>query len=178
MECRDVLFGAYEVSFFILHILLTVSNGGIVYRYVSAIHIPTFAPETLLSGGGDGTLKEWEWMTGKMKAEMDISASIHDFIKMKGGRKKWWEKATEQKENEEEAEVVEEEEEEAEAEAEDKMEDSKEKEKYPKPQETIQVLHKIDSFESGAKRWIVFSAIGYVFPSQSQHAVRNGLRMK
>lgn len=123
-------------------------------RYVSAIHIPTFAPETLLSGGGDGTLKEWEWMTGKMIAELDISTSIHDFIKIKGGRKKWWEKDISQKDNEEE--------DEDEDGGGERVDEDKENERYPKPQETIQVLHKIDSFESGAKRWIVFSAIGSV----------------
>ena len=95
-------------------------------------------------------------MTGKMIAELDISTSIHDFIKIKGGRKKWWEKDTGQKDNEEE------DEDEDEDGGGGRVDEDKENERYSKPQETIQVLHKIDSFESGAKRWIVFSAIGSV----------------
>ena len=79
-----------------------------------------------------------------MRAELDISTSVDDSIKIKGGRKRWWD--TEQKDNEEDVDVDEE----------------KEMDGFSKPQEIIQVLHKIDSFESGPKRWIVFSAIGYV----------------
>ncbi|KAG1748777.1 WD40-repeat-containing domain protein [Suillus occidentalis] len=35
-------------------------------KYVSAIHIPSFSPGTLISGGGDSVLKLWDWMSGKL----------------------------------------------------------------------------------------------------------------
>ena len=89
-----------------------------------------------------------------MRAELDISTSVDDSIRIKGGRRKWWD--TEQKDHEEDVDVDEE----------------NEKEGFSKPQEIIQVLHKIDSFESGAKRWIVFSAIGCV-SSSSSYSITN-----
>src|SRR5882762_9922974 len=60
-------------------------------RFVSAIHIPDVAPSTLISGGGDPTLKIWEWMTGSLLYEVTILSTVHPFIKVRPKKRKWGE---------------------------------------------------------------------------------------
>ncbi|KAJ7016266.1 WD40 repeat-like protein [Mycena alexandri] len=56
-------------------------------KFVSAIHIPEFAPTELVSGGGDPMLKIWDWMTGKLKREIPILHAVEPFIKVKPARR-------------------------------------------------------------------------------------------
>jgi len=60
-------------------------------RFVSAIHIPDVAPSTLISGGGDPTLKIWEWMTGSLLYEVTVFSTVHPFIKVRPKKRKWGE---------------------------------------------------------------------------------------
>jgi tRNA (guanine-N(7)-)-methyltransferase subunit TRM82 len=64
---------------------LTSNNS---YRYVSAIHIPKFAPETLISGGGDPCLKIWNWMSGECADEIQIWDTVEPFIAVKNNKRK------------------------------------------------------------------------------------------
>ncbi|KAI0709668.1 WD40-repeat-containing domain protein [Cerioporus squamosus] len=43
-------------------------------KFVSALHIPSFQPSTLISGGGDPMLKVWDWMSGKLLANITVKA--------------------------------------------------------------------------------------------------------
>ncbi|CCM04168.1 uncharacterized protein FIBRA_06330 [Fibroporia radiculosa] len=52
-------------------------------RYVSAIHIPSFAQSILVSGGGDPMLKLWNWMTGGLLSEIPIMEAVESFIKVR-----------------------------------------------------------------------------------------------
>ncbi|KAF8216772.1 WD40-repeat-containing domain protein [Mycena galopus ATCC 62051] len=56
-------------------------------KFVSALHIPPFAPTELVSGGGDPMLKIWDWMTGKVKREIPILHAVEPFIKVKPARR-------------------------------------------------------------------------------------------
>jgi tRNA (guanine-N(7)-)-methyltransferase subunit TRM82 len=60
-------------------------------RFVSAIHIPAFAPSTLISGGGDPAIKIWKWMTGSLLFEVPISDAVYPFIKVRPKKRKWGE---------------------------------------------------------------------------------------
>ncbi|KAI0310719.1 WD40-repeat-containing domain protein, partial [Amylostereum chailletii] len=51
-------------------------------KFVSAIHIPIFAPSLLLSGGGDSSLRKWDWLSGKPLGEIPILDSVQPFIKV------------------------------------------------------------------------------------------------
>lgn len=50
---------------------------------MSAIHIPSFAPSMLVSGGGDSVLKVWDWMSGKLLLEIPILDVFGPHIKVK-----------------------------------------------------------------------------------------------
>ncbi|EED81216.1 predicted protein [Postia placenta Mad-698-R] len=52
-------------------------------KYVSALHVPPFAPDTLVSGGGDPMLKVWDWMTGRMLLDVPIMETVEPFIKVR-----------------------------------------------------------------------------------------------
>ncbi|OCH87825.1 WD40 repeat-like protein [Obba rivulosa] len=52
-------------------------------RFVSAVHIPPFAPSTLVSGGGDPMLKLWDWFSGRLLSEIPISDAVEPFIQVK-----------------------------------------------------------------------------------------------
>ena len=143
-----------------------------LYRFVSAIHIPSSDPASLISGGGDPMLKIWDWMTGVLKHEVAVLDAVEPFmavralkrrrgygdldddgeipegarIKHKKRRKgKGKEKA---KEKDKEADADEDENEEEE-------EDSK-----PEKPEKVLVIHKIDTVPSDSGPQAVFSAIG------------------
>ncbi|KAG2039894.1 WD40-repeat-containing domain protein [Suillus americanus] len=57
-------------------------------KYVSAIHIPSFSPGTLISGGGDSVLKIWDWMSGKLLRDIDVFSAVQPFIAVKAPKKK------------------------------------------------------------------------------------------
>jgi len=52
-------------------------------KFVSSIHIPSSMPQTLISGGGDPTIKIWNWMDGKLIRDVLISDTVLPFIKVK-----------------------------------------------------------------------------------------------
>ncbi|EKM81680.1 hypothetical protein AGABI1DRAFT_70043 [Agaricus bisporus var. burnettii JB137-S8] len=52
-------------------------------KYVSAIHLPAFSPDILISGGGDPDLKIWNWMAGECIGEVRIWESVEPFIAVK-----------------------------------------------------------------------------------------------
>ncbi|TFY60518.1 hypothetical protein EVJ58_g5100 [Rhodofomes roseus] len=60
-------------------------------KFVSEIHIPHFAPEVLISGGGDPVLKMWDWMSGEVVADVPIADVVEPYIKVKApkGRRGW-----------------------------------------------------------------------------------------
>lgn len=60
-------------------------------KYVSALHIPPFAPDILVSGGGDPMLKVWDWMTGRLLLDVPIMETVEPFIKVRApkGKRGW-----------------------------------------------------------------------------------------
>lgn len=59
-----------------------------MFRFVSAIHIPTFDSSTLISGGGDPVLKIWDWMTGTVKHEIEVLETAVPFIAVRTLKRK------------------------------------------------------------------------------------------
>ncbi|KAG2150299.1 WD40-repeat-containing domain protein [Suillus bovinus] len=57
-------------------------------KYVSALHIPSFSPGTLISGGGDSVLKLWDWMSGKLLRNIDVLSAVQPFIAVKAPKKR------------------------------------------------------------------------------------------
>ncbi|KAF5361830.1 hypothetical protein D9756_002260 [Leucocoprinus leucothites] len=57
-------------------------------RYVSAIHIPLFARDALISGGGDPSLKIWDWMSGQCTGEIQIWEAVEPFIAVKSDKRR------------------------------------------------------------------------------------------
>lgn len=62
--------------------------------FVSAIHIPTSHPSTLISGGGEPTLQIFDWTTGSLQRRVDILSAVSPYRavrpptrKIKGKRK-------------------------------------------------------------------------------------------
>lgn len=53
------------------------------HRFVSAIHIPTSSPSSLISGGGDPLLKFWDWMAGALKHELLVQDAVEPFMAVK-----------------------------------------------------------------------------------------------
>ena len=41
-------------------------------QFISKIHIPSWQPETLISGGGDDYLLVWDWRTGTIRDKLDL----------------------------------------------------------------------------------------------------------
>ncbi|KAJ6565973.1 WD40-repeat-containing domain protein [Mycena sp. CBHHK59/15] len=60
-------------------------------KFVSAIHVPEFAPKKLVSGGGDPILKIWDWVSGTVTREIPILHEVEPFIKVKSVRRKRFE---------------------------------------------------------------------------------------
>ncbi|THH06557.1 hypothetical protein EW146_g9578 [Bondarzewia mesenterica] len=58
-------------------------------KFVSAIHIPEFAPAYLVSGGGDPALKIWDWMRGKLLCEIPFVDTWKPFIKVRAKKRRW-----------------------------------------------------------------------------------------
>lgn len=142
---------------------------------MSSIHLPTFAPQTLISGGGDPTLKFWDWMTGKVKAEVPIWDIVQGHIKVRAAKKGRTGKDVgdvnkrKQKRGKEKEKEIDQ--------GDDGDGDGRDRDESPNlndvqsteeqltadgPGELIQVVHKIDSFEIGTRRYLLFSAVGFV----------------
>ncbi|KAJ7091519.1 WD40 repeat-like protein [Mycena belliarum] len=51
-------------------------------KFVSALHLPPFAPALLVSGGGDPTLKVWDWIRGACVREVSVQPAVAPFIKV------------------------------------------------------------------------------------------------
>ncbi|OBZ66832.1 tRNA (guanine-N(7)-)-methyltransferase non-catalytic subunit TRM82 [Grifola frondosa] len=64
-------------------------NGLLHRRFVSAIHVPAFAPATLVSGGGDPMVKVWDWMSGALLGEVRILDAVEPYIKVRPSKGKW-----------------------------------------------------------------------------------------
>ncbi|KAI0076611.1 WD40 repeat-like protein [Panus rudis PR-1116 ss-1] len=52
-------------------------------KFVSAIHIPSFSPSLLISGGGDPKLRVWEWLSGKQIGSIPVLQTVEPYIKAK-----------------------------------------------------------------------------------------------
>jgi tRNA (guanine-N(7)-)-methyltransferase subunit TRM82 len=135
-------------------------------RFVSAIHIPTSDPASLISGGGDPMLKIWDWMTGVLKHEVAVFDAVEPFIAVlalkrrrgdlddegeipEGARikhKKRRKGKGKEKAKEKDEEDDDEEEEEGEGEE-------------SKPEKVL-VIHKIDTLVSDSGPQVIFSAVG------------------
>ncbi|VDB99931.1 unnamed protein product [Peniophora sp. CBMAI 1063] len=59
-------------------------------KFVSAIHIPAFAPSVLLSGGGDPVIRKWDWMTGTPAGEIPILDAVLPYIAVRVAKRKRW----------------------------------------------------------------------------------------
>jgi tRNA (guanine-N(7)-)-methyltransferase subunit TRM82 len=58
------------------------------FRFISAVHIPSFSPGILISGGGDSVLRLWDWINGKPLRTIDIFSAVQPFIVVKPPKKK------------------------------------------------------------------------------------------
>ncbi|KZV66300.1 WD40 repeat-like protein [Peniophora sp. CONT] len=65
-------------------------------RFVSAIHIPSFAPSVLLSGGGDPVIRKWDWMTGAPAGEIPILDAVLPYIAVRVAKRKRWDDGDEE----------------------------------------------------------------------------------
>jgi hypothetical protein len=114
-------------------------------------------------------------MTGKVHAEVEVWSIVQKFIKVEGGRKgRGWGESVEQgkqrkrrgkaKDNEIDEEVGDVEEDIVDVGLSKSEITSNEPQlSATEPGEIVQVVHKIDSFESNASKYILFSAVGFVF---------------
>lgn len=61
------------------------------FRFVSSLHILPSSPSTLISGGGDPSLKVWDWLSGKLLGDIPIEEAVEPFIVVKRiiGRNRW-----------------------------------------------------------------------------------------
>jgi tRNA (guanine-N(7)-)-methyltransferase subunit TRM82 len=144
-------------------------------RFVSAIHIPSFAQSDLISGGGDPVLKIWHWMTGIVKHEIHVLDAVQPYIKVrskkrkrgdvdddievgrgKGERGKGKGKAAKGAKDDDA-----ENEESSRPDTEMVSEDGPQQSSDENGEWTL-VVHKIDTVASDAGNYIVFNAIGYV----------------
>ena len=66
-----------------------VYNAKSQFRFVHTVHIPTFAPSVLISGGGDPVLKLWNWMSGELLCDIQIGEVVTPFIAVHPLKEKW-----------------------------------------------------------------------------------------
>ncbi|EGN96699.1 hypothetical protein SERLA73DRAFT_184834 [Serpula lacrymans var. lacrymans S7.3] len=52
-------------------------------KYLSALHIPQFSQSSIVSGGGDPTLKIWELSSGQLQQEIAIFSTVEPFIRVR-----------------------------------------------------------------------------------------------
>ncbi|KAH9956133.1 hypothetical protein BGW80DRAFT_1565909 [Lactifluus volemus] len=70
--------------------IVVADKFGDVFRFVSAIHIPSdpTAHHVLVSGGGDSVLKVWEWRAGRRLYDIAIEETVRPFIVVRRARRK------------------------------------------------------------------------------------------
>ena len=139
---------------------------------MSSVHIPCFSPDKLISGGGDLALKIWDWMTGKVQAEVEVWSIVQSFIKVEGGKRGrgWGEEAERGKQRKRRGKAKNSESEEDVEELVGKVGPSagditpeQRQLNVAESGEIVQVVHKIDSLDLGTSKYILFSAVGSVF---------------
>jgi len=146
------------------YVLLFIVTAGVLTtctpskRYVSAIHIPSFARGSLISGGGDPVLKVWDWMTGRLQRDIRILEATEPFIMVKALKRR--RKSQEDGDDEDDGEVNK-------GKGRRKKKD-KAKQDTPTEEpskaaetETVVVVRRISSFVSDKGNHIVFSIVGY-----------------
>ena len=143
-------------------------------RFVSAIHIPTSDPASLISGGGDPMLKIWDWMTGVLKHEVAVLDAVEPFMAVRAlKRKRGYGELDDEGEIPEGARIKRKKghrkgkgkekakEKDKEADADDDEGEEEEEEEDSKPEKVL-VIHKIDTLHSDSGPQVIFSAVGYV----------------
>ncbi|KAG9012180.1 tRNA (guanine-N(7)-)-methyltransferase non-catalytic subunit trm82 [Tulasnella sp. JGI-2019a] len=58
-------------------------------KYVSALHIPLFSEDTLISGGGDPELFVWNWTLGTLLHQIPVMDIVRPTVRVKGGRQSY-----------------------------------------------------------------------------------------
>jgi tRNA (guanine-N(7)-)-methyltransferase subunit TRM82 len=120
-------------------------------------------------------LRIWDWMTGKLRVEVEVWSTVQRFIKIQGVKKGrgWGDDADGGKERERKGEgIISQNEEGDVGDAEDhsgemgpsvdNIAPAELQENFAESSGVVQVLHKIDSFHSGTGTYILFSAVGSV----------------
>ncbi|KAJ3507396.1 hypothetical protein NLJ89_g6329 [Agrocybe chaxingu] len=145
-------------------------------KFVTAIHIPTSDPTSLVSGGGDTVIKIWDWMTGKTKHELRIWETVEPFVAVKSlKRKRGWgdgedgdeaqegsrrkSRGKREKGKAKEQEKEDQEEDEAEKEGTGTPARETESTEEVKPEKVL-VIRKISSLDADGGTFILFSAVG------------------
>jgi len=120
-------------------------------RYVSAIHIPKFATETLISGGGDTGLKMWNWRSGQCTGEIEIWDVVEPFVAVKNDKRREEGEGQKRKGKGKKSKKR------RTAVSKDTEEGGEDLEGM---EEKVLVVSKIDSIESGKRKFVLFSAVG------------------
>lgn len=58
-------------------------------RYVSALHLPSHMPKTLISGGGDYHLYLWDYISGELKGQLEVWSHIRPLMVAESQRRKF-----------------------------------------------------------------------------------------
>ncbi|KAF5336721.1 hypothetical protein D9758_015084 [Tetrapyrgos nigripes] len=125
-------------------------------QFISALHIPSFQPSVLISGGGDKSLMVWDWLSGKLHCEIVIWDKVEKFVavKVKPYKRKENGNVKKAREGTELSEGVD-----MEVEG-DSTPDAPVLVDEPE-EEKVLVVQKITTSESqDGKRWILFSVVG------------------
>jgi len=139
-------------------------------RYVSAIHIPKYATETLISGGGDSSLKMWNWILGQCTDEIEIWDIVEPFVAVKNDKQKPSEEGQDEggaqkrkgkgKKSKKRANKRATLSEDAEDQDQDEGAQNDEGELREAIDEKVLVVSKIDSIQSGERKFVLFCAVG------------------
>lgn len=138
-------------------------------RFVSSLHIPPSQPSQLISGGGDHSLKVWDWLTGTLQHEIRIDQVVLPYIKVtpsetnrgvdegeeneksSGRRKKGKGKKAESEEPVEEV-----------HQAGSEPHSNSDNSSFPEP---VLAIGRIGTLQNSSQTYIIWSAIGYAFSS-------------
>ncbi|KAI0796052.1 WD40-repeat-containing domain protein [Abortiporus biennis] len=52
-------------------------------KFVSSLHIPSFSPSTLISAGGDPSMKLWDWLEGRCLLDIPIWDIVEPFVQIR-----------------------------------------------------------------------------------------------